>query len=342
MSDRSVRLGWVGLGLMGQALVENLLTKGFTNVKVYNRTKEKCIGVVSLGAVEANSPKEVVETSDITFVMLSSPSVAKSVYCASDGIIAGLNSADGECRSKGIIECASLDAGCIRELSELVHGGGGQFCACPVAGHSGMARNATCQLICAGDELLFQQVSGVLDSISKRKVWVGNDPGSAANLKLILNGLLANITCSVAEALAVAHAAELNVDAFANIIEGHAMNSPLIQLCMDHMRRGNYPSLFTVEHMEKDARLSSNLAESLGLSCAISAATSQTYANAVNLGLEKTNWTAVYESLAKGTKTMKVADDWNGDSPDETLGACSDASNLSKSSNKNSVILSSL
>ena len=288
----AVRLGWIGLGQMGASHVDNLLLKGFDNATmVWNRDSSKCERAVSNGAVLAASPREVVEKSDVTFVMLSTPSAAKAVYKAEDGILAGLTA------GKSIVDCASLDDTTMRELEGLVLAQGGRFLASPVAGHSGMAANATCQFICGGDEEVFSNIGGVLDAMGKNKVFVGPDVAAASNMKLVINGLLANITASMSEALAVADYAGLSKEDLSSLISGHAMNSPLLQLCMAKMTSGHHtPPLFMLQHMAKDTRLVCDLAERLGQPTPIHRATRGHYINALEQeGLAEANWTGVFE-----------------------------------------------
>ena len=86
----ALRLGWVGLGQMGQAHVANLLAKGF-ELTVYNRDTAKAQAAVAAGAAVAASPCEVVQASDVTFVMLSNASVALDVYKQPElGLLAGV------------------------------------------------------------------------------------------------------------------------------------------------------------------------------------------------------------------------------------------------------------
>lgn len=191
----TLKIGWIGLGQMGQSHVLNLLNKGF-DVAVWNRDSTKCEPATQAGAVAATTPSEVVAACDVTFVMLSNAAAALDVYQRSDGVLAGLSV------GKGVVDCASIDAGTMRQLSDLVQGKGGRFCAAPVAGHSGMARDATCQFICAGNEELFGTIGDALDAMSKTKFFVGQDVGAASQHKIVLNGLLAKITASTAEALA--------------------------------------------------------------------------------------------------------------------------------------------
>ncbi|HEY3346283.1 MAG TPA: NAD(P)-binding domain-containing protein, partial [Nitrospirota bacterium] len=73
-----MRIGFLGMGIMGSAMAENLIKGGF-DVTVWNRTPEKCGPLVELGAAQASSPKVVVDMCDLTFAMLADPTVAKDV-----------------------------------------------------------------------------------------------------------------------------------------------------------------------------------------------------------------------------------------------------------------------
>ena len=290
--NTAMRIGWVGLGQMGQSHVANLLSKGFKDVVVWNRTMSVCEGMKAQGAEVANSAKEVVERADVTFIMLSTPEAAKTVYTAENGILAGL------APDKHIVDCASLDAAAMQELADWVKSKECSFLAAPVAGHSGMAANATCQFICAGDEELFNKASPAFDAMSKNKVFLGNDVKKASNMKLVVNGMLANVSASIAEGLSLSEKCGIESDTMENILSNHAMNSPLLQLSMKNMFSGVHDPLFMLQHMAKDARLSHELAGSVGQSSAITAATKAYYDQANAMGLGKANWTAVKEAVA--------------------------------------------
>ena len=135
--------------------------------------------------------------------------------------------------------------------------------------------------------------------MSKNKAWLGQDCGAASNLKLVVNGLLANITASMAEAVAISDKAGLDRGALSEIVSGHAMNSPLLQLCMKMMFSGEHPSLFMLQHMTKDSALSKQLADEVNQPCPVTTATKETYTAAQEQeGLATKNWTAVHEHLA--------------------------------------------
>ena len=292
MQMNTMRIGWVGLDQMGQSHVANLLSKGFKDVVVWNRTMSVCEGAKAQGAQVANSAKEVVERADVTFIMLSTPAAAKSLYTAENGALAGLSP------GKHIVDCASLDAEAMQELADWVKSKDCSFLAAPVAGHSGMAANATCQFICAGDEDLFDKVSPAFDAMSKNKVFLGDDVKKASNMKLVVNGMLANVSASIAEGLSLSEKCGIESDTMVNILSNHAMNSPLLQLSMKNMFSGSHDPLFMLQHMAKDARLSHDLADSVGQSSLITAATTTYYDKASDMGLGKENWTAVKEAVS--------------------------------------------
>ena len=291
----AMRIGWVGLGQMGQSHVANLLSKGFKDVIVWNRTVSVSEGAKAQGAQVASSAKEVVERADVTFIMLSTPAAAKAVYTAEDGVLAGLSP------GKHIVDCASLDAEAMQQLADWVESKDCSFLAAPVAGHSGMAANATVQFICAGNEDLFKKVSPAFDAMGKNSVFLGDDVKKAANMKLVINGMLANVTASIAEGLSLSEKCGIESETMVDILSKHGMNSKVLQFSMKTMFSGIHNPLFMLQHMLKDTRLSHDLAAAVGQTSLITAATQTYYDKAIDMGLGKENWTAVKKAVAGKT-----------------------------------------
>ena len=84
-----MKLGWIGTGVMGAAIVRNLMTAGY-DVTVYNRTKSKADALVAAGATWADTPAAVAETSDVIFTMVGFPRDVEQVYFGDHGIFSGL------------------------------------------------------------------------------------------------------------------------------------------------------------------------------------------------------------------------------------------------------------
>ena len=84
------RIGWIGLGNMGQPMSKRLVEAGYP-VTVYNRTKEKAAEVVSAGAKLAESPAAVARASDFVFTMVADSAALEEVSLGPDGLVEGLN-----------------------------------------------------------------------------------------------------------------------------------------------------------------------------------------------------------------------------------------------------------
>jgi 3-hydroxyisobutyrate dehydrogenase len=89
MTECIENIGVVGLGRMGTAIANNILTSGF-NVVVYNRTPEKTRSLIEMGATKATSPKEVATKSDILVTSLTDDSSVLNVVTGEEGILSGL------------------------------------------------------------------------------------------------------------------------------------------------------------------------------------------------------------------------------------------------------------
>src|SRR3989344_5770979 len=88
MKTGKARVGWIGTGVMGRSMCNNLLTNGYPTT-LYNRNKEKAASLLEEGATWANSPKTVAESSDIIFAILGFPKDVREVFLGTEGILAG-------------------------------------------------------------------------------------------------------------------------------------------------------------------------------------------------------------------------------------------------------------
>src|SRR5690349_7618031 len=97
-----MKVGFIGLGIMGGAMASNLVKAGF-RLSVWNRTPAKCEALAAQGATVAASPREVAQASQIVFAMMSNPPAVASVRDGEDGILAGLGA------GKGYVDMSTVD-----------------------------------------------------------------------------------------------------------------------------------------------------------------------------------------------------------------------------------------
>lgn len=84
--ETKLKTGWIGLGNMGNPMVQNLLKAGF-EVAVFNRTKEKETPLIEAGATSANSPQELMENCDVVVTMLSNDAAVKEIFEGKSGLL---------------------------------------------------------------------------------------------------------------------------------------------------------------------------------------------------------------------------------------------------------------
>lgn len=100
-TNNKLAVGFLGLGIMGEAMARNLLKSGlFESVTVWNRTLAKCQTLVSEGAHMAETPAAVVSKCHVTFAMLADPEAALAAVFGENGVLAGLSPGKGwvDCR----------------------------------------------------------------------------------------------------------------------------------------------------------------------------------------------------------------------------------------------------
>ena len=176
------RIGFLGLGIMGVPMAQNLVKAGYS-VTVWNRTPDKCEAIVSLGAQQGATPAEVVAASDVTFSMLSDPAAAEAVALGADGVVAGITP------GKGYVDVPTVSPECAQAIAAKIEAKGGRFLEAPVSGSKKPAEDGALIFLCAGDEGLYEEVLGPLEVMGKKHLYLGK-VGAGAKMKLVVNMIM--------------------------------------------------------------------------------------------------------------------------------------------------------
>ena len=162
-----LRVGYIGLGLMGKSIARNILKAGFP-VVVHNRSRAAVDELVSEGAVAANSPKEVAEQVDIIFTNLpDSPDVEK-VALGKNGIIEGANA------GLIVIDNSTIKPASARKIAEKLKEKGVFSLDAPVSGGDIGAKNGTLTIMVGGDAEALEKAMPVLQAMGKTITLVGD------------------------------------------------------------------------------------------------------------------------------------------------------------------------
>ena len=191
-----MKIGFIGLGIMGKPMSRNLLKAGFKLI-VYDIDETAVKIIEKAGAKPASSPKEVAQNSDVIITMLPKASIGKSVLEDENGILAGIK------ENSVVIDMSSVSPVASKEFAQMVEAKKCKFLDAPVSGGEIGAVNATMAIMIGGDEAVVERVRPILEALGKSITLVGpNGSGSVAKLA---NQIMVNLNiAAVAEALVLA------------------------------------------------------------------------------------------------------------------------------------------
>ena len=191
-----MKIGFIGLGIMGKPMSRNLLKAGFELI-VYDIDETAVKIIEKAGAKPASSPKEVAQNSDVIITMLPKASIGKSVLEDENGILAGIK------ENSVLIDMSSVSPVASKEFAQMVEAKKCKFLDAPVSGGEIGAVNATMAIMIGGDEAVVERVRPILEALGKSITVVGpNGSGSVAKLA---NQIMVNLNiAAVAEALVLA------------------------------------------------------------------------------------------------------------------------------------------
>ena len=174
------KIGFIGLGLMGFAMVERLLDKGYDLTIVANRSRPNIDAAVARGATEVATAKEMAANSDIIMRCLDTSASVESRVRGDDGIIAGLKS------GAVVIDFGTSLPESTRTLGAEVIAAGGQYLDAPLGRTPQHAKDGLLNIMAAGDKATFDSVEPTLKDLGENVFHLG-DLGAGHTIKLMNN-----------------------------------------------------------------------------------------------------------------------------------------------------------
>jgi len=287
-ADFKPTIGFLGMGIMGVPMSQNLIKAGYS-VTVWNRSPDKCTPVVKAGATQAATAAEVVKRCDITFAMLSDPAAAEAVAFGPQGVVEAMS------EGKGYVDVSTVDPACAAKIAEAVRAKGGTYLEAPVSGSKKPAEDGALIFLCAGDKTLYTQSVHALEVMGKKHLFLG-EVGAGAKMKLVVNMVMGSMLAAYSEGIALADAADLQIDDVMDVVNNGAIACPLFSLKGPQMKVGSYPPAFPLKHAQKDMKLALLLADDLGVALPTSAAANEQYKAAKGRGKGDEDFGAVHSN----------------------------------------------
>ncbi|MGO4818461.1 NAD(P)-dependent oxidoreductase [Flavobacterium sp. W22_SRS_FP1] len=282
-----LKLGWIGLGNMGNPMVKNLLNAGF-EVTVHNRTKEKESQSIEAGASSANSLQELMENCDVVLTMLSDDAAVKEVF---DGPLGLLNR---ESPGKIIINMSTVSPATSRYLATNCSKREVTFIDAPVSGSVKPAQDGTLVILVGSTAESYEKVKPIFDVLGKISIHVGA-AGVASSAKLAINYLLGLNLQGLAETIIFAENNGVSKEDMLNIINEGACGNGITKIKSTSILEDSYPAAFALKHLVKDL----GLAKEAGLNTPLIEPLFDSYAAAQYEGLGDQDVMAIIQSLRK-------------------------------------------
>ena len=284
-----MRVGVVGLGLMGEPIARRLLAAGH-EVTVFNRTRAKCDRVEAEGARVAASLAEIWSSADACITMVANDDALRAVALGEGGLIS--SSASG----RTLIDMSTVSVEISRELAARAAEAGVSYLRAPVTGNPSVVEAGNLGIMVSGSEQVFRDFVPLLHDIGPSVFYLG--PGEEARvMKLTLNLMVAGTTELLAEALVLGEASGLERAAMLEVMGGSAVGSPFVKYKTANLVADDYTTTFTVALMDKDLALALDIADAAGVPLPVTALVQQLYQACISSGLGELDLTALVPRL---------------------------------------------
>lgn len=286
MSTNKPVVAVLGTGIMGVGMARSLLRAGL-EVRAWNRTIERAQPLEESGArVEADAA-DAVRGADVVLTMLAD---GAAVRAAMDAAEPGL--------SAGQIWLQNSTVGIepIAGLAEYAERHGLRFVDAPVSGTRQPAENGQLLVLAAGPADVREPLAPVLDAISARTIWLGEDgaQATASRLKLVINSWVLATTEATAEAISLSEALGIDPTLFARTLAGGITDSTFLQMKAAAIANDDYTTNFSAAMAAKDAALIVQAGRDGGVDLPMAAAIAERMARTVEAGHGDKDMAATY------------------------------------------------
>lgn len=268
------KIGFIGLGAMGNKMVPLLLKTGY-EVFVSDLNTDAVAQMVMLGAAYCESPSHVADNADIVLVCLPTPDIVERVALGDDGVVQGK-------RVRVFVDHSTSGTTVARHVAAELAKRGIEALDAPLAGGVAGATSGTLSVMVGGNREAFDRCEPVFRSFGKNVVHVGSKPGMGQALKLVNNMIVASTLVATSEAVLMGVKAGLPADIMLQMLNVSTARSftseVLIGKCVMSRR---FDMGFRMDLMRKDIRLFLAEAEAHGTPAATSSVVKQFFDQAL-------------------------------------------------------------
>lgn len=286
-----VALGFIGLGAMGGRVTKRLLDAGY-DVVGFNRTPAKAQWLLDAGMRWANTPRDVAESVEIVFTMVTNTDALETVVQGPNGVLAGLRP------GKVYIDMSTVSPSKSRELADQVAARGARMLDTPVSGSPITLEQGQLSMMVGGDRETFERVRPVLETIAPTVNYVGAN-GQAVLMKIAVNLNLQVQIMAFSEALLLAEKGGIPRATALKVLLDSVIASPSLKYRTPFILNEPGEAWFNVNMMQKDMLLALEMGRQFDVPLPTVAVSNEFLTAARAMGLAEHDFFIVYKVLAK-------------------------------------------
>jgi 3-hydroxyisobutyrate dehydrogenase-like beta-hydroxyacid dehydrogenase len=281
-----MNIGIIGTGLMGSAIAQRLIERGFT-VYVHNRTKQRSDALVRIGGIRIGNPLELGKKCSYVIISVTDGNAVKEILFGNNGLTYSNNS------QLSIIDTSTVLPEDSIYCANLMKRKGYAMIQAPIMGGPDATRKGDVISIVSGDKKIMEKCRRILTNFSKKIFYAGHHDGAANYLKLGLNLNIALIAISLSESIIFIKKSKTDPTVFLDILNSTYFKTGLSEVKGPKMIRNNFEPKFFLKNMLKDVQLLNECAKRNNASLSFSSLAEQYFRMAANRGYSELDYTAI-------------------------------------------------
>lgn len=290
-ASTSPRIGWIGLGRMGEAMVKKLTAAGH-GVRVWNRTRAKAEPLVADGATLVDARLDLAD-SEVVFTMVSTTDDLKQVLFGDGGLVTGGT------RPRLVVDSSSISQEGSAEIRQRLEALGVAYLCAPVSGNAKVAKAGKLLIVASGPRAHYDAAEPLLRAMGRQVMWVGE--GELARVwKIAHNTMFGVIIQSLCEITVMAEKAGIPRHVFLQSINDSVLGSMYTRYKSPVLTRLNFEQVtFTPKLLLKDMDLGLGAGKAHGVPMPAAAATRESVARLVGRGHDDVDFAVLLLETAR-------------------------------------------
>jgi 3-hydroxyisobutyrate dehydrogenase-like beta-hydroxyacid dehydrogenase len=293
-----MKIGFIGLGIMGSRMASNLQKHGYP-VVVFNRTRSKAEPLLGPCGTFSDSPAKLAHQVDILFTMLAHPGAVEEAALSAKGFLNGL-------RANALwVDCSSTNPSFSKKMAAEAAMRQIHFVDAPVSGSASAAAEGKLVFWVGAEGSDLETIRSLLLCMGNGIVHVGGH-GMGTSMKMVINLLMGNAMATFAEGMALGEALRISRKVLFDSLLGMPVVAPFLALKREKIESGTYEAEFPLRWMQKDLHLAAVSAYETGVAIPVTNAAKELYRLAMMEGHAVHDFSAIYNYLSSNADLATV------------------------------------